>query len=110
MNSGLPEFFDSRFHAGAGGPNVVEKKIGGVGVDLDLWVEAIGGFGLGEASFAISANLNGVIGAEENFGYLIMAKLSEAFSNEISMVQAAGANMVTDSGQRHDNDRVAKCG
>lgn len=36
LSSGLPELFDSGFHAGAGGPNVIEKKVGGGWIDFNV--------------------------------------------------------------------------
>lgn len=61
--SGLPELFYGGFHAGARGPDIVEKDIGGGWINGDARVDSVGVFGLGDSGVVIGADLSGAIGA-----------------------------------------------
>ena len=101
----MPEFFDGRFHAGAGSPDVVEKDIGIIWIYWKARVDLIGMFGLGEASVVIGADLSGIIGAEKDEFNWVVAEMREVFGNEESMVEAASANVI--SGRRKGDDDSA---
>ena len=46
MGSGLPEFFDTGLHGGAGGPDVVEENVGSIGSNDGVWGYGVGVAGL----------------------------------------------------------------
>ena len=72
INSGLPEFFDGCLNRSACSPYVIKQKIGGLLIDWEFGVELVSDFGLGEAGSAVGADLDGVFGADEEFGDLVV--------------------------------------
>ena len=70
-----------------------------------MGVNGIGRVGLSNPCLGISANLNGTVLANEEFGdFKIGAKFRKLFSDKKSMIKAAGANMARDGGERDDVD------
>ena len=60
-------------------------------------------FGLGEAGFAVGADLNGVFGADEERLDLTVLEFGEMFGNFIGVVKAAAADMVAGGGEGNDD-------
>ena len=94
-------------HGGASGPDVVEEKVSGVRVDLGFWADRVGFGGLREPGFGAGANLDGVVGADENIRDVeIRVTPSKVLGDEFGMVEATGANMFANGGERDDIDRT----
>lgn len=106
-NSGGAEFFDGRLHAGAGGPDVVEKKIGGGGVDVNTRVDLISSFGLGESGGTVGADLGSIVGAKKELLNLEMLKFRKMLGDEKGVVKTASTNVLGGSGE---GDEVSVCG
>ena len=60
FSSSLLELFGGRIEAGASGPNVVDEQIVGGWVNGDFGIDGKSSFGLGEASLAVTTDLDGV--------------------------------------------------
>lgn len=59
---------------------------------------------MGEASFTVGTDLNGVLSADKEIGRLtIWAELGKVFGNELSVTEAAFANVTIDSGERNND-------
>ena len=65
-NSSLLEFLFGGGEAGASGPDVVEEEIESVFLGSKMVDELVGSGGLRKAGAAISADLDGVFGANED--------------------------------------------
>ena len=100
----MPELFHGGVHTGAGGPNIIKKKVSSGRVDFDFAVQSESVLGLGETGFLVGTDLDGVFGAEENGLSFIMFKLGEIFSDFCGMVKTAASNMISGSGEGDDND------
>lgn len=74
-------------------------------VERNFGIESVGVFGLSKASFGIGANLDGIIGAEEEIFYLpIWTHFGKRFGNEVSVIETANMNMLVDGGKRNNFD------
>ena len=104
----MPELFYGGFHGGASGPDIVEEEIGGLLVDCDFGIEAIGGSGLLDTSGAVGADLDGVLITEKKaLGLVIIsAEFGEVLSDEVSVVETASANVFSDGGEGNNDDIV----
>ena len=99
---------DGRFDRGTGSPDVVEENVGGGGVWSDFGVQSVGFGGLGGAGFFVGTDLDGVFGAEEEWGDFVIAELGEVAGEEGGVVKSAGANVVSGDGEGGDDGMGAE--
>ena len=95
-------------HRSAGRPDVVEEEISPPRIDFSGPRQSVSGSGLGFTGFGIGADLDGVFRAsEEFFDFSVLAAgaadFSEVSRDEVSMVEAAGADVFFNG--REGNDR-----
>lgn len=75
-----------RQKASAGGPDVVTEDIGGALIYLCLVTQGVGGGGLGEATFAVAADLDRILCADKNGGNMIATKAGKEFRDKQSVI------------------------
>lgn len=104
FSAGGLEESSSGEHGGAGGPDVVEEEINGVGIDFGSESVSFGGLGFALGDFG--ADLDGIGGAGEECLVLPMAEFGKVFGNDKSMVETAGADMFANGRERDDDNRL----
>lgn len=55
-------------------------------VDSEFGIDSVGGSGLSLAGFLVGTDLDGILGAEKKFLYLIAAKMGEVTGQKKSVV------------------------
>ena len=107
FSSGLPELFGGGEHGSAGGPDVIQENVGDVWVDGNFWIDGIGVCGLRKTSATVGAYLDGVFSTKEKLLDVVMftSDPGEMFGDEKGVVETTGADMLTNGGERNNDDR-----
>lgn len=102
--SGLTELFCGGLEGGAGGRDIIKKKVNGGGVDSKVAGESIGGIGLLFTGVLVGTDLGSVFGANKKGLDSVATQAGELAGKVKGVIKTAGANMVSGSRERNDDD------
>lgn len=102
--SGLTELFCGGLEGGAGGRDIIKKKVNGGGVDGEVTGEGVGGVGLFFTSVLVGTDLGSVFGANKKGLDSVATQAGELAGKVKGMIKATGADMVSGGRERNNDD------